>query len=170
MMKRVFLSFLSVAFMASLIIPAAPVHANSASVFVSPGSKSVTKGDVFTIQVRVNSGTDEMNSAQARLNFDSSKLQFQSHSVGVFNPINTSSSSSSFFLAGASLGTTYSGNQLLYQVTFKATSSGSAALSISEAQVANAGTALSVSSSGGSVSIANPPTTDDTKDDSSSGG
>jgi|AntRauTorcE11897_2_1112592.scaffolds.fasta_scaffold01479_4 hypothetical protein len=169
MIKRLFLSFISVAFLASLLTPAATVYANSASVFVSPGSKSVTKGDVFTIQVRVNSGADEMNSAQTRLNFDSSKLQLQGHSAGVFNPVNTSNGSSSFFLAGASLGTTYSGNQLLYQVTFKATSSGSAALSISEAQVANAGSALSVSTGGGSVSIANPPTNDD-KDDDSSGG
>jgi len=71
MIKRLFLSFISVAFLASLLTPAATVYANSASVFVSPGSKSVTKGDVFTIQVRVNSGADEMNSAQTRLNFDS---------------------------------------------------------------------------------------------------
>lgn len=170
MMTRLLLSFISVAFLASLFAPAVPVHATSASVFVSPGSKSVTKGDTFTIQVRVNSGTDDMNSAQARLNFDGAKLQLKGHSAGVFNPINTSTGSSSFFLAGASLGTTYSGNQLLYSVTFKATSTGTASLSISEAQVANAGSSLAVSSSGGSVSIANPPTNDDKKDDDGSSG
>ncbi|MDZ7744528.1 MAG: cohesin domain-containing protein [Candidatus Saccharibacteria bacterium] len=153
MVKRLLSAVAILVLLTSVLMPT-KTQAETASVFVSPSSSSVTKGDKITVQVRVNSGTDPMNTAQARLNFDSSRLQYVSYSSGAFTtPVATNQTSSSFEYAGALLGSTVSGNQLIFSVTLKAVATGTASLSISNAQVANAGESFTLSTSGGSISI-----------------
>jgi len=131
--------------------------AGSANVYVSPGSSSVTLGNNVTVQVRMNSGTDEINTAQARINFDPSRLEYKSFSAGDFQQVSTSSGSGWFEFAGAILGSTTSGDKRIFSITFKSLKTGSAVLSISNAVAANAGTSLDVSTAGGSVSVNKPP-------------
>lgn len=68
----------------ALIINIIPVNvfAASASVYISPSSSTLNLGDNITVQVRVNSGADLVDSVQASLNFDITKLQFVSYSDG----------------------------------------------------------------------------------------
>jgi hypothetical protein len=153
--KKIIVSVLG-ALLVSVVVPLSSVYAASASFYISPGSSSVTKGNKVTVQVRINSGSDRMDTAQARINFDGSKLQYVSHSAGNFPQFTTSKSSSSFEYAGVILGSYTSGNKLLFSITFKAVNSGTSSLSLSSVQAAYSGAALSVSASGGSVSISNP--------------
>lgn len=139
------------------LLPTKVFAATSASVYVLSGSSSVVKGNNITVQVRVNSGTNPMDSAQAILNFTSSLLQYVSYSPGAFSPFKVSPSGESFSYIGTILGGSISSDQLMFSVTFKAIATGSATLSISGANVAYAGTYFdSVSTSNGSVSITAP--------------
>lgn len=155
MIKRVYVVGVTMVFMAALLLPGVATAA-TASVFVSPSSTSVEKGKTVTVQVRVNSGTDAMDSAQARLNFDSSRLSYVSHASGDFTPFQQTPTSSSFEYVGLAPGGT-SGNRLLFSVTFKAQNTGTASLSLSGARVAAAGGDLSLSVSGGTISVTAPP-------------
>lgn len=155
MIKRLFVVGVAVAFMAAVLLPV-NVMAATASVFVSPSSASVEKGKTVTVQVRVNSGTDAMDSAQARLNFDSSRLSYVSYSAGDFTTFQQAPASSSFEYVGLAPGGT-SGNRLLFSITFKALNTGTASLNVSGARVAAAGGDLSLSVSGGAISVTAPP-------------
>jgi hypothetical protein len=152
------------------LVPANVFAATSASVYVSPSSSSVVKGNNITVQVRVNSGTNPMDSAQASLNFTSSLLQYVSYSPGAFSTtVQASASGGSFSYAGAILGSSTSSNQLMFSVTLKAIATGSATLSISGANIAYAGTGFdSVGTSNGSVNITAPVSSNTGKSSSSS--
>lgn len=150
--KRVFAAILLLA----TVLPVRPAAANTAGIFVSPSASTVTIGSNVTVQVRINSTGNRFNAAEARLNFDSSRLQYVSHSSGPLTPLQAVPSGGSFYYAGASLGSSLSGNQLLFSVTFKTVATGSASLSINGAAAANDGEALSISASGGSVMIQEP--------------
>jgi len=148
-----------ISLIAALVINFVPskVFASSASVYASPSSSSVARGNQFTVQVRVNSGSNLMDSVQATLNFDSSKLQYVSYSGGNFTTFSASSSASSFSYVGTILGGSTSSDKNMFSVTLKAINPGTASLSVSGAAVAYQGAAFSsVGASGGSVSIVNP--------------
>jgi hypothetical protein len=134
------------------------VFAAGASVYLSPSGPSITTGNNVTIQVRVNGGTNSMDSVQADLNFDSAKLQYASNSGGVFTtPVKAVVSGSKFSYIGALLGSSVTSDQLMFSVTFKTLTPGTATLSISGVSVAYAGGAFSpVNTSGGSVVISDP--------------
>lgn len=158
-MKKIgsFLFILSMS--AAVFLPVSKAYATSASVSVSPSSSSITKGSSVTVQVRVSSASG-YDSAQATLNFDSSKLQYVSYGNGAFTPAPAPSvSGSSVRYSGAILGGEVSGNQLLFSVTFNAVASGTASLSLSSVRVLKAGSDFAVSSSGGSVTISEPSST-----------
>jgi hypothetical protein len=140
------------------------VFATSASISASTSSSTVTTGNNVTITVRANSGTNPVDSAQATLNFDSSKVQYVSHAGGgVFTPVIQSSGGSSFSFSGAIFGGSTSGNQTMFSVTFKTVAAGTAGFSLSGVRVAYAGADLSISSSSGtSISIQNPVTSSPT--------
>jgi hypothetical protein len=155
---------LTISALAAIILSFAPLQASavtaSATVYISPGSSSVTKGDNVTVQVRVNSGTDPMNSAQATINYDNTKLQYVSYASGAFTtPVQSSSASGSFTYAAALLGSTVSSDKMIFSITFKTIASGTASLSLSGVDIANAGSSFSsISKSGGSIAISNPVT------------
>ncbi len=129
--------------------------AASANIYVSPSSKSVTRGHSFTMQVRVNSGSDQVDAAQARLNFDSSKLQYVSYSAGSFSTLTTSAGNGYFEYVGF-VTSPVTSDQLLLSVTFKAIMSGATSLSLSNAQAAYSGAHLSTSTSGSTVTVNEP--------------
>ncbi len=154
MIKKAVVVFVAVSFFLGVITPQG-VYAASASVFVSPSSSSVERDDTITVQVRVNSGSDAMDTAQARINFDSSRLAYVSHSGGDFTPFQQNVSGGSFEYVGLSPGGT-SGNRQLFSITFRATNTGNANLGLSNVRVASGGVDLSVSSSGGSITVTSP--------------
>lgn len=153
-------SFLFILVMsAAVFLPVSKAYATSASVSVSPTSSSVTKGNSVTVQVRVNSASG-YDSAQATLNFDSSKLQYASYSNGAFTPAPAPSiSGSSVRYSGTILGGEISGNQLLFSVTFNTVASGTTGLSLSSVRVLKAGADFAVSVSNGSVAVSEPSST-----------
>lgn len=138
------------------LLPATKVFATSASVFVSPSSSSVTTGNNISVQVRVNSGANQFDTAEVRLNYTSSKLQYVGVSGGVLATFQSTPGSGYYEYVGFSQTGPKSGNQLLFTITFKSVASGTASLSLSGVTVANAGTGLAVSTSGGSISISDP--------------
>lgn len=152
--KLIVIGFIT-AFLVSLV--PVSVFATSATVYVSPASSSITIGGNVTVSVRVNSGADVMNSAQARLNFDSSKLEYVSYSTGIFTTtMDGAASGSSFLYSGAILGGTTSSDKLMFSVTFKTISAGVASLSLSDVMVAKDISFTSVNTGGGSITISAP--------------
>lgn len=134
--------------------------AASATVYVSPGTSTITKGSSVTVAMRVNLGSDPANAVEARLNFDSSKLQYSSHSFGG-SPfdigIAPSIGGSSITVSRAGTGGAVTGDRLVASVTFNTIASGNAGLSVSNITVANGGSAFgSVSGGSGSVSVQEP--------------
>ncbi len=145
------------------------VYASSASVFVSPSSSSVEKDKNITVQVRVDSGADSMDTAEARITFDNSRLQYVSHSAGDFTTFQQNTSSNSLEYVGFATGGT-SGNKRLFSITFKAVNTGTASLSLSGVRVASGGSDLAVSSSGGSINVTSPSSGDSGSSGGSSSG
>ncbi len=141
-----------------LVVLPTKALAASASFYLSPSTSSLTKGDKVTIKVRINSGTNRVDTAQAKLSFDSSRLQYVSYSGGAFTEFSKSSNSSSVTFVGVKYGSYKTGDQILFSVTLKSIKSGTASLSLSGVQAAYAGDNLSVSASGGSVKISDPVT------------
>jgi hypothetical protein len=143
--------------------------ATSASFTTSRSASTITVGNNVTFTVRVNSGTNAMDSAQATLNFDSSKLQYVTHSGGTFSPVVQNVGASSFAFAGAIFGGSTSGNQTLFSITFKSVATGTASTSLSGVRAALSGSDLSITSaSGSSVSIEAQATSSPTPPPSSS--
>ncbi len=149
-----------IGFIIALTFSLVPVNvfAAGATVYVSPSISSVTKGNNVTVSVRVNSGSAFMDSAQASISFDSTKLQYVSYSVGSFTTtVQGGVSGSTFTYAGALLGGSVSSDRLIFSVTFKSLAAGSASLSLSGVRVAYQGDDLSpISTSGGTITINNP--------------
>jgi hypothetical protein len=139
------------------VLVAIPQHAlaASANVYISPSSSTINLGDNVTITVRVNSGADQFDSAKARLNFDSSKLQYVSYSGGTLTTI-TGSAASSFLYEGFALPPFPSGDKSLFSVTLKSIGAGSASLSLSEVEVLSNGVGASISQGTGSITINAP--------------
>jgi|GEM_PF-2199789 len=61
--------------------------ATGASIYVNPGSGTLTAGSIVSITVRENSGTDPINTVQASLNYDSNSLQYSSISESGSFPV-----------------------------------------------------------------------------------
>lgn len=166
-MKKIIYSLMVFVSVTLFMVPR--VSATTASVSAGASSSSVTTGNNVTVTVRANSSANLMDSAQATLNFNTSRVQYVSHSGGVFSPIVQTVSGGSFSFAGAILGGSTSGSQTMFSVTFKTVSAGSASFSLSGARVAYAGSELSISSvSGTSVTINDPVTNTPTTDNTSS--
>jgi len=108
-----------------------------------------------------------MDSAQASLTYNSSKLQYLSYSAGSFTTtVSAGNSGSTFSYAGAILGGSTSGDKLMFSVTFKSLAAGTASLSLSGVAVAYSGAGFSpVNTSSGSIVVVNPTTPAPVDDD-----
>lgn len=110
-----------------------PSYASAGSIYLSPASKTIGKGQQFTVAVRMNSGGDAVNAVTANLSYPSDKLDY----VGV------SSGGSAFGIEAPSSGgggsislnrgniNPVSGDKLIGYATFRArVDTGSATVSI----------------------------------------
>jgi hypothetical protein len=139
----------------SFVLVPKVAFAATTSVYISPSSKTVTNGDSFTVQIRINSGADTYDTAAARINYDSSKLQYVSYAAGALSSLPTESGSG-FFKYSGYVFSPLSGDQAMYSVTFKAIASGTASLSLSQVQVLTGGNLLTTSAGNGAVTINEP--------------
>ncbi len=161
MMKK----FLSKILLIALLIPSfsflgsAPVLAGG-SIYLSPGSKTVSQGSNFSISVRVSS-SDPIDTAQANLSYPVDKLDFVSISYsGSAFPIQAESSGGSGVVKiGRGIAGTVSGDKLVGTVTFRAKPNfGTAAVSFAAGTEADrAGSVIVGAGSGSTLSFTNPP-------------
>lgn len=103
------------------------------SIYLSPASRSVAPGDVITTEVRVDSGSEAVNAAEARLTYSTSQLEFVSVSgsgsaYGIEAP--SSGGNGLVTIARGNI-TALTGDKLLGTVKFKALTAGSAAVTVS---------------------------------------
>lgn len=79
-LKRIFSIFLTV-FVLSLFCPKTAA-ASGASLYLSPNSGTFSVGSTFDISVFVNTGSEEVNTIEARLKFDPKKIQIVNPAAG----------------------------------------------------------------------------------------
>lgn len=157
---------LSWAFMllASLLFGTLPAHAAAGNIYLSPSSKSVTKDTNFSVQVKVDTGSEQANTASVKLNYDTAKLQVVgsiSYSGSAFDSSAGPDSSSGGVIASERFTfTPKSGNLLIFTVSFKAIATGTAAVTFvtSDTAVPSVSTNDNIvtSHTNGSYTISNP--------------
>lgn len=156
-MKNMIRKTTLILFLAVFLVPSTVFAATSATIYVSPSSSSVTNGNNVTISIRINPNSNPVDSVQAVLNFDSSKLQYLSYSAGAFTTFQANASGSSFSYVGTLLGSSTSSDSLMFSVTFKAVADGSASLSVSGVSAAYQGNAFNQTlAANGSVTVSTP--------------
>lgn len=157
--KRMIRRLTKLLFAALLAVPIwAPSRAFAAEADFTVGSTSVTTGSNVTVSVFVNTST-AADSAEATLNFDSSKLSFVSASTSgspYSSQLGSSTGSSSYQSSQGQLNGSITGSNFLFSVTFQAISSGSASLSISAQRALKSGVTLTSSAGSGTVTISDP--------------
>ncbi len=143
--------------------------AATASLSLTPAVANVPVNSTITVGVKVNSGTDTVNGAEADLIFPIDKLQFVSaDSTGSafgIQAMNTGNNTlgTVTIARGTNPGTTTSGTSQVVNVTFKAISSGSAVVSFSSSSAVLRSTDnlnVLTSKSGGAYVISAPVVVD----------
>ena len=116
-------------------------YADTATLYLSPASGSVSKGSILTVNVRENSGNEPVNSVQANLSYPANLLDFVSiNSSSAWGVVaQNSGGSGSVQIARGAL-PAVSGDQLVASVRFRAkTDSGTASITFaSESAVVSA--------------------------------
>lgn len=162
-MKKIFIIGLVVAFCFSFLPQ--NVFASSFNVYISPASSSITVGDNIVVSVRINPNSNAIDSVQAGLVYDNSKLQYVSYSAGAFTTFQANNSGNTFSYVGTLLGSSVSADSLMYSVNFKSIGTGSASLSLTSLAAAYQGSSLALSGSSSSsvnisaAAITTPPVT-----------
>ena len=127
------ISFLLVTILAAVpLLSARSALAASASLYLSPASSSVTNGSIFTVNVKVNSGSEKVNAAEVDLSYPTDKLEFvRINDTSAWGFILASSGGSGSVRIERGANPSVSGDSLIASVQFKAkSSSGSATVSI----------------------------------------
>jgi hypothetical protein len=110
---------------------------NTKRLYVSPASGAQTVGGTFEVQVRVNSGTDEINAVEADINY-SNNLEFVSvdgnGSDFAVDAQKSGGSGKVTIVRGTT--TPVSGDKLLAKVTFKVLSAGTGSVDVQDSSVA----------------------------------
>jgi hypothetical protein len=107
--------------------------ASGGSIYVNPGSDTLTAGSTVSISVRENSGTEAVNSVQFSLNYDSNKLQYSSIVDGSAFPViaATNATTGNIKVGRANADNTVTGDQAIVTINFKVIgTSGTAALTL----------------------------------------
>lgn len=92
------------------------------SLYLAPVAKTVASGANFSVAVRVNSGDQAVNTVQAGINYDATKLDFVSVSEGVAFPINAANNTSTagtVLLARGTSAAPVTGDSRVVTVTFR---------------------------------------------------
>ncbi|HET8709310.1 MAG TPA: cohesin domain-containing protein [Candidatus Saccharimonadales bacterium] len=101
------------------------------SLFLTPAKGNFTVGSTFTVQIRENSGSNQVNSVQANLTYSQTLLQFVSADT-TGSPFTTtvqnSGGSGVINLGVGLLASSVGGDQLVGTITFKVLASGTAAV------------------------------------------
>ena len=121
---------------------AVPLEAGSATLFLMPSMGTYSIGNTFSVSVKINTGGQAINAADAILIFDSAKLEVKSISrtgsiftLWVQEPIFSNSAGTISFAGGTqSPGFTGSSGTLV-AITFKALTSGTASITFSSGSV-----------------------------------
>lgn len=159
--NRLFTGIIAAAFVAVLGFSLFRItFAASGSVYLSPSSKTVEKGDTVSFSVRVNPGTS-INGISVSLHYDTSKLQYSSYSISgsAFStqPVGTSVSGGVISSDQVRLGSSVSSDSLVATVKFKALAgSGSASLSLSGSNATADGSYTDPSTGSGTVNFTTP--------------
>lgn len=97
--------------------------AGTATMSLSPASKTLNQGESFTVQIREDSGTEPVNAVQANLTYDANMLDFVSiddTGTAFGFPLDESGGGGSVKIARMSLPDPQTGDQLIATVTFTA--------------------------------------------------
>jgi len=135
MKKAIFILLLALAF----VLPSKVGAAAESTLSFSPSDTTPTVGDTFTVNVNINSGTNEVTGVELHLTFDESKIEAQSITEGTFftNPNTTTPSISntngtiSYTLLVPPGGTGVTGTGTVAVITFKAIAAGNVSLTFS---------------------------------------
>lgn len=97
--------------------------AGTATMSLSPASKTLNQGESFTVQIREDSGTEPVNAVQANLTYDANMLDFVSiddTGTAFGFPLDESGGGGSVKIARMSIPDSQTGDQLIATVTFTA--------------------------------------------------
>lgn len=134
--------------------------AATGSIYVSPASATVQKGNNVTVEVRINPGV-ATDGVEFTMSYDTAKLQFVSMNAGGSPyPLELASSGGSGSVQmtrGHLTGTVSANNSLITKVTFKALAGGTSATLGLSGNSTTAGAYNNPGVSGASLSLANPP-------------
>jgi hypothetical protein len=158
--SRLLLAIAAVAVTATLL--SGHAQAASASLYFSPGTYSVQNGNLVTVNVYENSGSEPVNAVQANFSYPTSGLEFMYiTSSSAFGIAAQSTGSGGTVQIGRGAMPNVTGAQLVATVTFKAVaSSGTATLAFSGGSnvvSANTNSNIMTSSPGGAVTLTSPP-------------
>lgn len=160
-MKTKFKSIILGLVLAIPILTPAMAHADTATLSLSPASKSVAKGAVLSVSVRENSGAEPVNSVQANLTYPANLLDFVSISSSSAWGIvaqNTGGGGSVQIARGAN--PAVSGSQVVATVLFRAKAdSGTASINFAAGSAvisANSNADVKSGESGGNYTLTAP--------------
>lgn len=143
------------------LVSAAP----SATLSLSPSSKSVTKGATLTVDIFEDSGTEPVNAVEADLTYPSSLLTYKSitssTACGIEAPSSGGGGSVQVVRGCGTPPNGVTGSQLVATVTFTAANAGTASItfkSSSRVVSSNTNTNILSGTTGGSYTITSPPT------------
>lgn len=108
-----------------------PVQNVTGMFYLTPDNGSYANGATITLSLRENSLATAVNSLQANLTYDATRLQFVSSDVSASpfsSSIQNTGGSGSIQIALTSLGSTVTGDQLVSTLTFTAIGTGTAAI------------------------------------------
>lgn len=138
------------------------VSAATGSIYLTPGSKSVQVNTNVTFSLRIDPGAS-VQSVEGKVNFDTSKLEYVSYSSGgsafAMQLQHNVSGGTITWAYGANLGQNVTTDSLIETITFKAkASSGSSAISLTDANAASNGSYTDPAVTGATVNFTAAPT------------
>lgn len=164
-MKHIIKSLLlGVVLIFTLVSSTVPVLADTANLYLSPASSSVSKGSILTVSIRENSGGEPVNSVQANLSYPANLLDFVSASSSSAWGVvaQNSGGGGSVQIARGAL-PAVSGDQLVASIRFKAkTDSGTANITFAAGSAvisASSNTDVKSGASGGNYTLKAPAPT-----------
>lgn len=139
--------------------PTVGYAAGGAKLYVSPSSGNLTPGSSLTVDVRVDSGSNEFNTVKTTLSYSADKLDFSNITCrDSFLIIQCSGGNGTINIQVGSF-STLSGDQLIANLNFNVkASSGTASINFSsDSEVDNGGQSLSLTTLGGTYNVSSPP-------------
>lgn len=131
-MKRLAVVFTISVFISNFFLINPSIVFAAGTLYLSPASKTVSQGTSFSLQIRENSDSDNVNAVQANLSYDANKLDFVGFDlVGTAFDVQLVKSGGGGSVSTSQINTAggKTGDQLVVTVTFKAKVAGSTSIS-----------------------------------------